>query len=190
MPFPCEGSRVAPFLLAETPCTHKAWRLATGSWKNPSCKWARSGSHKTMRRPVEDASREAARVFCERAGLQLPSEAEWEYACRGGSPDTYPCGVSASEVDALAWCKESCGPTQFGPRDCAGLLPNSFGLYDMLGNVWEWCSGPRGGGVVRGGTVEHPRSKLVAGVKKEPAPALAGFRPAASLRHLLARGNL
>lgn len=65
-------------------------------------------------------------------GFRLPTEAEWQYACQAGTRK-----IRYGELDEIAYYKEN---SLDGTQDVGGKLPNEFGLYDMLGNVWEWCS--------------------------------------------------
>ncbi len=82
--------------------------------------------------PVDSMSLADLKVFLQKSNLQLPTEAQWEYACRAGSKSpTY------GPLDAIAWC----GPNSHEHTHPVGTLAaNAFGLHDMLGNVWEWCS--------------------------------------------------
>jgi formylglycine-generating enzyme required for sulfatase activity len=75
----------------------------------------------------------------ERTGYRLPTEAEWEYGCRAGAHTSRSYGAS---LDLLGRYARYIGTSQSQPGPCGGLLPNNLGLFDMLGNIYEWCQDP------------------------------------------------
>jgi formylglycine-generating enzyme required for sulfatase activity len=83
-------------------------------------------------RPVEQVSWNTIQSFNSATGLRLPTEAEWEYACRIGTTT-----ARYGELNAIAWYYQNW--TNFGAQPVATKLPNALGLYDTIGNVWEWC---------------------------------------------------
>ncbi len=153
------------FWLAESPCTQELWQEVMAA--NPS-------RFRSPRRPVENVSWQDCRRFFEVAedrlpglSLRLPTEAQWEYACRAGTETATwegdleilgernapllddvawyggNSGVDfdlAEGVDSSGWPDRQYPHDQAGTREVKTRQPNPWGLYDMLGNVYEWCS--------------------------------------------------
>ncbi|QLH40857.1 MAG: formylglycine-generating enzyme family protein [Defluviicoccus sp.] len=156
------------FWLADAPCTQAFWLAVMGD--SPS-------SFQSPDRPVEQVSWKDVQRFLvaleqrlPACGASLPTEAEWEYACRAGTTSAIYTGDldilgerNAPALDPIAWYggnsgvdfdldngwdssdwKEKQYPHErAGTRAVAGKQPNAWGLYDMLGNVWEWCADGR-----------------------------------------------
>ncbi len=117
------------FYMSTTEVTQAQWTAEMGS--NPSYFQPPSYTLDTSR-PVEQVSWDMIQPFCTQNNLRLPTEAEWEYACRAGTT-TERYGV----LNDIAWYNQNW--TNYGTQPVAGKLPNALGLYDTLGNVFEWC---------------------------------------------------
>jgi formylglycine-generating enzyme required for sulfatase activity len=108
---------------------------------NPSHFQKANGYPDTKNNPVENVTWEEAMEFCNRLSaithrtFSLPSEAQWEYACRAGSTTLYSFGDDDALLGKYAWCWQNSNNT----HPVGTKLPNFWGLYDMHGNVSEWC---------------------------------------------------
>jgi formylglycine-generating enzyme required for sulfatase activity len=133
---PVHEVRVPDFYMGRYPVTNEEYgRFLTENPDVPEPEYWADRRFNQPRQPVLGVSWEEARRYAVRAGLRLPSEAEWEYACRADTRTRYYTGDTEDDLDRAGWYERNADgkPHPVGEKE-----PNAFGLYDMHGNVWEW----------------------------------------------------
>jgi formylglycine-generating enzyme required for sulfatase activity len=111
------------FWIGQTQVTQAAYMKVTGM--SPS-------NFKGDKLPVETVNYSDANKYCQAVDMRLPTEAEWEFAARGGSPN-----ARYGAVDEIGW---STANSEVKTHEVGQKKPNAYGLYDMLGNVWQWVA--------------------------------------------------
>ncbi|ALC19207.1 SUMF1/EgtB/PvdO family nonheme iron enzyme [Streptomyces pristinaespiralis] len=146
-------TELAPFLLGTYPVTRDLHRAVTGTGPTPDPAAPAAGGAAPLTNISWLEAIELCNLLSARAGLgqaysrdarsgevvwdrtsdgyRLPTEAEWQYACKAGTS-----GYRYGEIDDIAWYADN---SDGRPHDVGGKKPNPWGLHDMLGNVWEWC---------------------------------------------------
>ena len=131
---PVHQVTLSSFSIGETEVTQELWEAVMGS--NPS-------DFKGAKLPVEQVSWNDCQTFITKLNqltgqtFRLPTEAEWEYAARGGNQSMGYTYAGSNTLDEVAWYWSSNSSSM--THDVATKSPNELGLYDMSGNVWEWC---------------------------------------------------
>ncbi|MBK7954484.1 MAG: formylglycine-generating enzyme family protein [Candidatus Accumulibacter sp.] len=181
------------FWLADTACTQALWQAVMGS--NPSYFSERNSEQPgSPQHPVEQVSwndvvlpRDGFLVrlqaFTAGVAAELPSEAEWEYACRAGTQTAYSFGDAITEAQVNYWSEEGARKMTVAVKS---LPANPWGLYEMHGNVWEWCADASGSGdgvaarALRGGSwinyARDARAALRYAYAPDYADLYGGFR--------------
>ena len=176
------------FWMSKTEITRRQWNRVMGNQP-----WAEHNPDDQLDVPATWITWTDAAAFAktlaqeDEPAYRLPTENEWEYACRAGAATLFPFGDDAAGLDEFAWYRGTAPDGK--PHPVADKKPNAWGLCDMLGNAWEWCANPYGGEpagegadlrVIRGGAANQPatftRPTVRLGRSAKEAGARIGFR--------------
>lgn len=132
-------------------------------------------------RPRENVNWTESNNFCSQVGGKLPSEKQWEYACRAGTTTKFSFGDDEDNLDRYAWYE---GNNDTETKNVGTREPNGWGIYDMHGNVWEWCEDWYISGsdrVIRGGCWSDSSINCASAIRDKLYPMfrgeVLGFRP-------------